>query len=131
MPSVKRQRKERIRRLRSAIGDKRVIGLPLEIRIFKIDVSDTMRLRRKHHQAPAIHKQGLNFIYKCKMTDMVDTKLSFKTVRRTTKRRCHDPSVRDNCIERPSAIQKFICASANAIERCQVKLNQIKTTRVF
>src|SRR5690554_659932 len=131
MPPVKRQREKRISRLRSAVGDKRVIGLSLEIRIIQIDVGDTMSLRRKHHQASAIHQQWLNSIDKCKMTDMVDAELSFKTIGRTTKWRCHDPSVRDNCIELPSTTQKPACARANALERCQVKLDQIKTTRAL
>src|SRR5690554_2478752 len=88
MPPVKRQREKRISRLRSAVGDKWVIGLSLEIRIIQIDVGDTMSLRRKHHQASAIHQQWLNSIDKCKMTDMVDAELSFKTIGRTTKWRC-------------------------------------------
>lgn len=84
-------------------------------RNIQIDISDTMTLRRKHNQAPAIHKEWLNAIDKCKMTYMVDAELSLKTIGGTTKWRCHNPSVSDNCLECASAIQKFFRTRANTL----------------
>src|SRR5690554_6328042 len=115
MPTIELCCEERYSRLRSAISDKGIVVLLLEVQIIQINIGDPMGLGRQDHQASVIGEQRLNLINQSEMAEIVRRKRSFKVINRPAERSCHNTGVGNDRIKRLPIDQEFIRTGANAL----------------
>src|SRR5579862_2607552 len=99
MSLVESYRKEDICCLRSAIGYKRVIGCPLEIRIVQVDVGIAVTCRRHVNQASSRPDEGRNPVDQDKVAEMISPELRFEAVGGVAERCSHHSGIGDDHVE--------------------------------
>ena len=97
--SARDYRQQRRGGFRAAVGDEGIVGLLLEVRIVEVDVGDTVRLRRQHHQPSVVGKQRRYALQQSEMAEVVGRELRFEAIDRAPERRRHDAGVGDDGIE--------------------------------
>ena len=117
VPAVELHREQDIRGLGTAIGNIRLVGRALEIRVVQIDIRRAVTVRRHIHQPSAGGDQPRDAVHQHEMADMVGAELRFETIHRVPVRRAHDAGIGDHGIEFTPIGQQRIGAGAHAFQR--------------
>src|SRR5580698_1515304 len=114
--SVERYRKQNVCGLRPAVCYERIVRRPLEACVVQIDVRKAMTRRSEIDQPSTRCNERRDTIHQDEMTQVVRTKLRFKTIRGVAKGCRHHAGIRNDRIERVALLQQAVGARANASE---------------
>jgi hypothetical protein len=100
----------------------------LKVRIFKIDIRISVPCGRQVHQSRPGLEQRSDAVHEDKVPKVIRTELPLKAIDRFALGARHHTGVRNNQVERLTRGKQPIGATPHTVERCQVQLDQIKTT---
>src|ERR1700682_3412116 len=87
VPLVERNRKEDVRRLRSAISNEGIIGSPFKVGILKVNVGEAVTRRRQVDQPSSGTDKRRYAVNEHKVAQVIGAELCFKAVGGLAKRR--------------------------------------------
>jgi len=126
--SVKRYSEENVRGLRTAVGDKRVVGGSLKVGVFKVNVGEAMTSRREVDEPAAFAQKRRNPVDQHKVAEMISAKLRLKTIRRVAEGCGHHACIGDNHVEELPLRQQFIRTFTHAFEASEIERDEFETS---
>jgi hypothetical protein len=123
---VKFDGEEDVCRLRTPVSHEWLIGCSLEVRVFKINVRETMTGRGQVDQASAFAEERRDPVDEDKVTQVIGAELGLKTIGRMSERRCHDARISDDHVEWFALGQQRVGACADASEIGEVERDEFE-----
>ncbi len=123
MPPVELHREQNVSGLGPAIGDHRVVGRALEVRIVELHVRIAMAGGGDIHQPSARSDQGCDAVHQHEVAEVIGSELGLETVRCAPERRAHHARVGDHDVEGSPVAGQGVGAGAHARQRGEIQLH--------
>jgi hypothetical protein len=131
MPLVEGDGEQDVRCLRSSVSDERFIGCPLKVRILQINICVTVTGGRYVDEPGSGSHQERYPVDEKKVTQVISTELSFKTVGGMPKGCGHHAGVCDYQVERFTFGYEFLGTITHALQIGEIELYQLKASPVL
>ncbi len=100
--------KEDVRRFRAAVGDERIVGRPLEVRVVEVDVGAAMPGGRQIDEPPARSQELDDPVHQHEVAEVICPELSLEPVRGLAERGRHHAGVGDDDVESPPVVEERV-----------------------
>ena len=127
---VELHREQDVGGLGAAIGDHRVVGRALEVRIVEVDVRIAVAGGGDVHQPPARRDQRGDAVDQHEVAEVIGAELGLEAVGGVPERRAHHAGIGDHDVERPPVGEQGVGAGAHALERGEIQLDQLQPAAV-
>ena len=130
VPLVESYSKKNVRCLRAAIGNERLIGRALKVRILKIHVGSAVTRRRHVDQASSRSNERRNSVDQDKVAQVIRRELRFEAIGCVAERGGHHPGIGHDHVERFSFCQQPVGTGTHAFQVGKIELNQFEASAI-
>jgi hypothetical protein len=130
MAFVEGQGEEDVRGFRAAIGDEGIVGGPLKVGVFKVNVRVAVTGGREVDKASAVAEERCDAVDEDEVAEVVGAELRLKAVGGVSKGRCHYAGVGDDDVEGFAFAEQGVGRGAHTLEVGKVEFEKLKASAI-